>query len=132
MLDANNSLPNSTPMHTPQPIGTQTQESTSIKPRSRLLWFVPFAVAPACVLAYFVPTFWHMLRPDISVPKEPGTLTNMILYGVAWLACLILIPLAIAYWRRRRDGGLAIIDETLTMALVGFLMSTGLAIVHAR
>lgn len=99
--------------------------------RSRLIWWLVPTIVPACALAYRMPGFWAHARDAAEKAGEPKPVKAAVVYVAAWLACAVLLPLAIALIRRRRDGFLAVLDETLTMSLVAFAVSGGIALVVA-
>lgn len=108
-------------------------ESEAAKParRSRLIWWLVPTIIPACVLAYRMPGFWIRVRDAAAAAGEPTPVRAAVLYVVAWFAAAVLLPLIIALIRRRKDGFLAILDETLTMSLVALSVSGGIALVVA-
>lgn len=106
-------------------------EADKPKSRSRLIWWLVPTVIPACVLAYRMPGFWSHARDAAEKAGEPKPVKAAVLYVVAWVVAAVVLPLVVALIRRRRDGFLAVLDETLTMSLVAIAISGGIALVVA-
>lgn len=100
-------------------------------PRPRLIWWLVPTIVPACAIAYRMPGFWAAARDAAEKAGEPMPIKAAVLYVVAWGAAAVLLPLVVAIVRRRKDGFLAVLDETLTMALVAIATSGGIALIVA-
>lgn len=107
-------------------------EPEAKRTRSRLVWWLVPVLAPAAVLGHFAPGYWTRIRDAAERAGEPKPVTSAVIYGCVWLASVILLPLLVAVLRRRRDGFLAVLDETLTMVLLAFAVSGGLALIAAK
>lgn len=114
-----------------EPKAQANPKPRSPKPRSRLIWWLVPTVVPACVLAYRMPGFWANARDAAEKVGEPKPVKAAVLYVVAWFAAAVVLPLVVALVRRRKDSFLAVLDETLTMALVAIAISGGIALVVA-
>ena len=99
--------------------------------RSRLIWWLVPTIVPACVLAYRMPGFWSHARDAAEKAGEPKPVKAAVLYVAAWVVAAVVLPLVVALVRRRKDGFLAVLDETLTMSLVAIAISGGIALVVA-
>lgn len=109
----------------------ETESPSPVRKRSRLIWWLIPVVIPAAALGYHAPAFWAHARDAAEKAGEPRPVKLAILYVVAWFVAAVILPLLIAFARRRRDGFLAILDETMTMALVAIALSGALALITA-